>query len=78
MGQPAPRPSAPDAPPAPDPLALERAYRRQRAKRAARSARRRERRNAHIRFFVVVLLLLGLSVAVALTAWREIEQLFGL
>ncbi len=67
-----------DAPPTPDPLAVHREYRRHRARREFRSARLRERRNAHVRFFVVIALLLALSIAFGLTAWRQVEQLFGL
>jgi hypothetical protein len=31
-----------------------------------------------MRFFAVIVVLLALSVYVALTAWRELERLFGL
>jgi len=78
VSQPASRPRASEAPPAPDPIAVERAYRRHQVRRQIRSARLRERRNAQIRFFVVIALLLGLSLAFGLTAWHEIQRLFGL
>jgi hypothetical protein len=61
-----------------DPAAVERAYAAHRAKRDARIRRRRARRYGRIRFFVVILLLLGLCVFLAVIAWREIERLFGL
>ena len=49
-----------------------------RAKRQARVEQMRARRYAQIRFFIVILVLLGLSFFLALTVWREIERLFGL
>ena len=61
-----------------DPYAVDRAYRLHRARRQARLDRQQARRNAHLRFFVVILVLVGLSGFIALTVWREIEQLFGL
>jgi hypothetical protein len=78
MGQPVPRPDGADAPPAPDPRAVEHAYRRHKARRHARDERARARRNAHIRFFVVVAVLIALCVVFALTAWRETQRLFGI
>jgi hypothetical protein len=78
MGNPAPHRDATDAPPAPDPRAVEHAYRLEKAKRHVRLARARERRAAHIRFFVVVVVLVALSLAFGLTAWREIQRVFGL
>jgi hypothetical protein len=70
--------SEPSAPPIVDPLAIDRAYRLQRAKRRHRIEQRRRRKLAGFRFFVVLLLLLGLSVFLGLTIWQEIERLFGL
>jgi hypothetical protein len=75
VAQPAPQG---DPPPTPDPLAVHREYRRHRARREIRSARLRERRNAHVRFFLAIALLLALSIAFGLAAWRQVEQLFGL
>ncbi|MGH3131563.1 MAG: hypothetical protein ACRDNX_12150 [Gaiellaceae bacterium] len=66
-----------DAPPV-DPFAVERAYRLERAKRRARLARTQARRRAGFRFFVVLMVLLGLSVFLSLTIWQEIQRLFGL
>jgi hypothetical protein len=78
MGRPVRQPDASDAPPSPDPYAVRHAYRRHRARRIARHEKQRERRAAHFRFFAVVLLLLGLCAAFALTAWHEVQRLFGL
>lgn len=78
MGRPARHSDASDAPPAPDPHAIERAYWLEKEKRRRRDTRARERRAAHIRFFVVVLALIALSAAFGLTAWHEIQRLFGL
>ncbi|MBD0347650.1 MAG: hypothetical protein ICV59_00735 [Thermoleophilia bacterium] len=78
MAEPARRQPAADEPPALDPRAVERAYRRQRAKRRALVERKRERRAARVRFWLVLLILISLSVYLALTVWQEIEQLFGL
>jgi hypothetical protein len=44
----------------------------------AREQRKRERRLANLRFWGVVLALLGLSFFVGLTVWHEIQHLFGL
>ncbi len=61
-----------------DPNAVERAYVLHRARRHARIRRTRARRSARLRFFVMLVLLLALSVFIALAVWREIERLFGL
>jgi cell division septal protein FtsQ len=71
------RRSVQPAPPL-DPTAVERAYRLERAKRRARHDRDRSLRRAKIRFFVVLLGLLGLAAALGLTAWQQIQRLFGL
>jgi hypothetical protein len=76
VAEPARRSSQP-APPL-DPAAVERAYRLERAKRRARSERDRALRRARIRFFGVLLALLGLAGALGLTAWQQIQRLFGL
>lgn len=61
-----------------DPNARARAYRQARLRRHARHERDRRNRYAGLRFWVVLLVLLAASVFVTLTAWREIERLFGL
>lgn len=76
MAEPARRTDA-DAPPI-DPFAVERAYRVERARRRARVERSRARRRAGLRFLVTLLVLLALGVALSVTAWHEIERLFGL
>ena len=68
---------AADAPPV-DPLAVARAYRRERLRRRARQDRVRERRLAGLRFAFVLAALLALSVFLTLTAWHEVQRLFGL
>jgi hypothetical protein len=57
---------------------VERAYRLERAKRRARSDRDRALRRARIRFVGVLFALLGLAAALGLTAWQQIQRLFGL
>lgn len=61
-----------------DPNARARAYRQARLRRYARLERDRAKRYARLRFWAVLAVLLAASVFVTLTAWREIEQLFGL
>jgi hypothetical protein len=78
MAEPARRHDAVDEPPSFDPDAVERAYRFHRARRRVREERTRERSLARLRFFTVLLALLVLTAYLALVAWREIEQLFGL
>ena len=78
MARPAEDLRAPEDAPPLDPHAVERAYRLERAKRRARVNRVRERRLAAIRFFAVLLALVGLSVFLLLTIWQQVERLFGL
>ncbi len=61
-----------------DPSAVQQAYRLHRARRRAHRERRREVSRARLRFWFVLLVLLGASVLLSLTIWREIERLFGL
>ena len=77
MAQAARRQHAQQPPPV-DPSAIERAYRLERAKRRARLERQRARRRAGIRFFVSLVLLLALSVALVVVVWRQVGELFGL
>jgi hypothetical protein len=46
--------------------------------RRARRERIRERRLAALRFVLFLCLLLALSLFLTLTAWREVQRLFGL
>lgn len=61
-----------------DPTARARAYRQARMRRYARIERDRAQKYAGLRFWTILLVLLAASVFVTLTAWREIERLFGL
>jgi hypothetical protein len=78
MAEPAMRSRAGDDAPPFDPVAVDRAYLQERARRRARIERSRERRRAALRFWVVLLGLIALSVLLTLTLWREVERLFGL
>jgi hypothetical protein len=69
--------STSDAPPI-DPTAVSRAYRVHRARRRAREKHTRATRRAGIRFWFVLLLLLAASVVLAVTFWRQVQELFGL
>jgi hypothetical protein len=77
MAQAARRQRALEPPPV-DPHAIDRAYRLERAKRRARVERQRARRRAGIRFFVTLVFLLALSVALVVVVWRQVQSLFGL
>jgi hypothetical protein len=78
MAQPARRPAALDEDqPSLDPAAIDRAYRRERARRRARIERKTEARRSNLRFWVVLTALTFLTVFVALTAWHEVQRVFG-
>jgi anti-sigma-K factor RskA len=66
-----------DAPPI-DPAAVERAYVEHRARRRARYAHFRRTRWSGLRFWVFLVLLVGVCVVLALSTWREVARLFGL
>jgi hypothetical protein len=76
MSEPA-KETAPEAP-LYDPSAVHREYRRQRAKREHRSRRSRERRAANIRFWLIALALLVLSVYLGVQMWHQVQKLFGI
>jgi hypothetical protein len=61
-----------------DPTAIPRNYRRQRIKRRAREERAREKTLAALRFWLVLVAVLCVSVGLAVVIWNQIEQLFGL
>ncbi|HEX6491083.1 MAG TPA: hypothetical protein VF002_06890 [Gaiellaceae bacterium] len=61
-----------------DPGAVHREYRRQRARREHRIRRLRERRAANIRFWLIVLALLVLSVYLGIQMWHQVQKLFGI
>ena len=77
MAEPA-RKTRPESPPRPDPVAVQREYRRRRAMRQHRERRTRERRAANIRFWIVVVALLALSVYLGFEMWKQVQGLFGL
>jgi hypothetical protein len=78
MAEPARRQTAAEEAPPYDPRAIERTLIEQRARREARIARKRARGHARIRFFIVVLALLGGAAALGLLVWQEVQNLFGL
>jgi hypothetical protein len=65
-----------DEPPL-DPVAIERAYRLHRARRRARVEHQREKRRAGLRFWLVVLVLIASSIALAVLIVDEVQRLFG-
>jgi hypothetical protein len=61
-----------------DPSTVELRYRYHRAQRQARIRQREETRLARYRFYIALIVLLAISAAFVVGAWREINQLFGL
>jgi len=61
-----------------DPSAIELRYRYHRALRHARVLRREESRLAGYRFYIALVVLMGISVAFVVGSWHEIQRLFGL
>ena len=78
MAEPARRRHVKVAPPVDPAPAVDRAYHLHRARRRARIEHRRNTRRASLRFWIFLLVLLGLTVFLAVTVWREIQRLFGL
>jgi predicted anti-sigma-YlaC factor YlaD len=79
MAQPARHvPSQEEDAPSLDPAVIERAYRRERARRRALDSRRNAARSSNARFWVVLAVLTFLTVFLGLTAWHQIQTLFGL
>jgi hypothetical protein len=78
MAEPATRPPVGDDAPPFDPVAVDRAYLQERARRRVRNERSRARRRAGLRFWLVLVGLIAVSVLLTLTVWREVERLFGL
>ena len=76
MAEPAPK-LPPDVP-VYDAGTVQREYRRHRAKRQARAQRSRERRAANVRFWLIVIALLALSVYLSIAMWQQVQKLFGL
>lgn len=61
-----------------DPAAVQHAYRLHRARRRAHRERAREVSRARLRFWLVLIVLVGLSLWLTVVVWRQIERLFGL
>jgi hypothetical protein len=78
MAEPARRHAAAEEAPPYDPRAIERTLIAQRARREVRVAHKRARHHARIRFFVVIVALLGGATALGMLVWQEVQQLFGL
>ena len=71
------RPVEADAPPL-DPAAVDRAYWHHRARRHARVERRRATRRAGARFWLVLLVLVSVTVAIVVFIAHDIQRLFGI
>jgi hypothetical protein len=73
--------SSGDAPsldaPSLDPRAIEHAYRRERARRRARTERRSATQRSKVRFWVSLAVLAFVAAFVILSAWHELQTLFG-
>ena len=78
MAQPAPRPDVVDEALQLDPVAVQRAYRLHRARRRAHRLRERESKRAHLRFWLVLIGLVALSVYLSIVIWHQVERTFGL
>jgi hypothetical protein len=65
-------------PPITDERAIQREIHRQRARREHRERRTRERRAANIRFWLIVIGLLALSIYLGIAMWHQVQNLFGL
>jgi hypothetical protein len=78
MAQPAPRPDVVDEALQLDPAAVQRSYRQHRARRRARRLHVRETKRARLRFWLVLVVLVALSIYLSIVAWHQIERVFGL
>ena len=78
MAQPARRPDVVDEALQLDPVAVERAYRIHRARRRAHRQHARESKRAHLRFWLVLIGLVALSIYLSVIIWHQIERTFGL
>ena len=70
-------PREPESAPPLDPHAVEKAYRLHRARRRARVERHREQRRAGLRFWLAVLVLVAVSLALGVLIVQEVQRLFG-
>jgi hypothetical protein len=78
MAQPARRQEVVDEALQLDPVAVQRAYQLHRARRRAHRNRQRETKRANLRFWFVLLVLVGVSVYLSVVIWHQIERTFGL
>jgi Tfp pilus assembly protein PilN len=78
MAQPARRPEMVDEALQLDPVAVQRAYQVHRARRRAHRHRRQETKRARLRFWLVLLGLVAVSVYLSIVIWHQIERTFGL
>lgn len=78
MAQPAPRPEVVDEALQLDPHAVQRAYQLHRARRRAHRHREQESKRANLRFWLVLLGLVALSIYLTTVIWHQIERTFGL
>lgn len=67
-----------EAPPEYDPRSIGRRLAHARARREARLEHKRSRRAAQVRFGIVLLFLLAVTVAIAFFIYHEIQRLFGI
>ena len=78
MAQPARHPEVVDEALQLDPAAVQRAYQLHRARRRAHRHHRQETKRAKLRFWLVLLGLVALSVYLSIVIWHQIERTFGL
>jgi hypothetical protein len=77
MAQPSRVHQADDGAPSLDPTAIEQAYLRERARRRAKIDRHEYARNSSARFWVMLAVLALLTVLISLTAFRQVQSIFG-
>ena len=78
MAQPARRPEMVDEALQLDPVAVQRAYRLHRARRRVHRHRQQETKRAKLRFWLVLLGLVVVSIYLSIVIWHQIERTFGL
>lgn len=78
MAQPARRPEVVDEALQLDPVAVQRAYQLHRARRRAHRNHRQETKRAKLRFWLVLLGLVVVSIYLSIIIWHQIERTFGL
>jgi Tfp pilus assembly protein PilN len=78
MAQPARRPEVVDEALQLDPAVVQRAYQLHRARRRAHRNHRQETKRAKLRFWLVLLGLVVVSIYLSIVIWHQIERTFGL